>query len=215
MKLINANRILILCAHHDDFEFMFGGSAVKLYAANPRVTMRIVVFASRYQNTGETDALTRRQQSESMRILGLDKADISCRSLDYRARFLPLNADDIRLTMSEEKEFFNPDLVITHSINDENQDHVTLGVESRRVFKNVSLLHGGVVSSSRYFKPTIFCRLTYEQFQRKVDALKSYSFESSKYYFNEEVLTSHSRAIGFFLEENVLVEGFEVTNLYV
>jgi LmbE family N-acetylglucosaminyl deacetylase len=186
----NSKKILVAVAHNDDVEFICGGllSSFSNYPVNKKPEVGIITFGSRQENTGEKFNSVLKHQENSLEILNINAWPIV--NKQYRARFLPDFEDDIRMELNAFKKIFKPDIVISHHVNDPNQDHVSVVEQVKRVFSNKIVLGGEVPNTGFNLEPNLFVGLNKADILTKVRALSCYLNEKDKDYFQEDVLLS-------------------------
>lgn len=214
MSSLENKKITVIVAHADDFEFMCGGMISKysgLINSN-KLSLEIVIVSSRMLNTGETLLETENYQKCSLLKINLDCSKVKIHNFNYRSRFVPDSEDELRLDLKH-KIADSPDVIITHSPNDTNQDHVSVFNQVVRVFKGKSILCGRVLNSCHYFKPNLHIGLNESDILNKIDALQCYERESSKRYFSYDVIMSESIISSMNNESYDYSESFEIYNL--
>jgi len=207
-------KVVVIVAHADDFEFMCGGTISKyskLINSN-QMSLEIVVVSSRMLNTGETLAETEGYQKCSLSKLNTDFSKVKVQNFNYRSRFVPNSEDDLRLDLKN-KIVDLPDIIITHSPNDTNQDHVSVFNQVIRVFKGKNILCGRVLNSSYRFQPNLHICLNKSDMSNKINALKCYEKESKKRYFSYDLIMSEAIVSSVSSEGCDYSESFEIYNL--
>ncbi|HUS89350.1 MAG TPA: hypothetical protein VMW91_08305, partial [Desulfosporosinus sp.] len=107
---------------------------------------------------------------------------------------------EIRRILEEERDTFEPDLVISHSKLDSNQDHSALASEVRRVFKRTTTIYDFVFPwNHQGLWPNIFVQLSLSDMGAKNDALKCYKSQyrmGTHYYMRTEIQMAWAEAWG-------------------
>src|SRR5665648_298997 len=107
-------KILCLGAHADDIEIGSGGTVLKLVHDYPEAEFYWVVFSA--------EGLRSEEAHESVdAFLGNAKKTVDI--LDFKDSYFPFVGANIKDYFVSLKKKFNPDLVLTHCLNDAHQDH--------------------------------------------------------------------------------------------
>lgn len=204
-------KILGLSAHTDDIDVASGGKLIKDLEAGHQI--QIAVFSYCQQSLPDiypADKLKQEFQS-SMKTIGITDYAI----FDFQVRRFNEVRQDILEQLIQIKKEYNPDLVITHSLNDIHQDHQVIAIESIRAFKNsASILAMQMPHNNLSFNHQYYERLTENHIQQKILALSKYE---SQYYlerkiFNEDTIAAWARLNGFCCNAD-FAEVFEVVRM--
>jgi LmbE family N-acetylglucosaminyl deacetylase len=195
-NLFRNNKLLVAVSHNDDIEFVCGG--LLHYYRNAINTGEIelitVTFASREQNTLEPFSETLAHQSLSFERLNIKH--ITSYNHEFQARFLPSREDDLRLILKAIKHNHDPDIIITHYMDDPNQDHQSVATQVQRVFNDRMILGGEISNTGKRMIPNFFVGLNDEDIKAKYEALQCYKAEAGKYYFEYEIIKGLARVRG-------------------
>jgi len=205
-------RILAVVAHHDDLEFMFGGTLAKLFGQQKVSELYVCVLCSREKNTGELFEDVLLQQKKSFSILGIKPKKIL--NHRFRSRFLPSHEDEVRLILNSYKKDFCPDTVLTHYPEDPNQDHSSLFEQVYRVFRNTNILSGEIPNTGDDLKPNLFIKLDTSLIEKKYLALNAYNAENNKRYFTKEAIYSLAYVRGLHSMKSNLCEALRIIRMH-
>lgn len=125
--------------------------------------------------------------------------------LDFPNRRLPEHSWEIREVLEKEKDWY--DVIVTHWINDINQDHKCVAEECLRVFRNKSILSYECIRSCPQFVSNYYIPLTEEDIELKLKLLCLYKTQKSLYYNQESALRSQAILRGAEIGEN-FAEGY-------
>jgi len=204
-------KILALSSHTDDIEVSCGGKLIKDLEAGHDI--KAVVFSYCQESLPDIfkfDKLKTEFES-SMQVAGIDDYII----YNYPVRHFSEHRQEILDNLIAIRTEFNPDLIITHSLNDIHQDHRVVAIESIRAFKNsASILAMEMPHNNLEFRNQYYERLTENQIRKKILMLQQY--ESQLYLgrrmFEEEMIWSWARLNGFCCNSKY-AECFEVVRI--
>lgn len=210
--LDSVNKLLIVVAHDDDLELMFGATLCKLRELRPDQELMVCVLCKRELNTGEPASEVLKQQKASFEVLGIRPAVCN---FNFQSRFLLDHIDEVRKICSDLKKKFEPDLVLTHHKNDRHQDHRTVFEAVEIVFRGTSIMSGEIPSSSDNFKPNYYFRVDAEQLNRKYQAAQCYSKEAEKFYFKKSSIFALATFRGLSMSLDGYAEAYEIFKICV
>jgi N-acetylglucosamine malate deacetylase 1 len=208
------NKILVLSPHTDDAELGAGGTIARFI--NEGKDIYYVAFSGCETSVpkGMPEDTLRKECLRSTKKLGLSLKTV--RILDYQVRTFPEHRQEILEEMIRLKNEISPDLVLVPSSNDMHQDHTTIYWEALRAFKKEASIFGYEHPwNNLNFSTDIFVKLTQEQVESKILALKEYVSQitfSQKSYFDETNLRSLIYARGAQVDERY-AEAFELVRL--
>ena len=106
--------------------------------------------------------------------------------LNYDVRTFPEFRQQILDTIIDFKKKIEPDLVLVPSSHDTHQDHHTIYQEAIRAFKKEASIWGYEQPwNNLSFTTDIFLQLDAKHLKKKIEALKKYTSQSVKTYFDE------------------------------
>ena len=100
------------------------------------------------------------------------------------------------------------------SLHDIHQDHSTIAQEGLRAFKNTTILGYELIWNNLSFDTQCFVRLSQENIDVKIRALKEYHSQGKRNYLSEEFVYSLARARGVQVGCE-FAEAFEVVRLFL
>ncbi|HTY90746.1 MAG TPA: PIG-L family deacetylase [Methanocella sp.] len=183
-------RVLILSPHTDDGEISAGGAIVRFIEEGKDVFY--VAFSSCEKSVEKNfpGDILKKECKLATGVLGIDNSDNIL--LDYEVREFPHLRQEILEDMIKLKKDICPDLVITPSSFDTHQDHQVIYNETLRAFKKSASIFGMEHPwNNLNFRTDIFIELNEAQVMKKIDALKQYTSQNKKDYFDEKYLRAH------------------------
>lgn len=165
--------IVALSPHTDDAELGCGGLLDKLRKKGSNIHFIAFSWCDNKQLIDEF--------KESTKVLGIERVEV----LDFPRRNFFLKRQEIldylyNLNLSE-----NIDLVLAPSTRDLHQDHQVICNEAIRAFKNSSIWGYELPWNNIIFQANCFVKLSKENVQQKIRALKCYKTQENKNYFQE------------------------------
>jgi len=200
--------ILALGPHPDDIELGCGGSLARFEEGGSNIHIRVFSECSKSIPAGFVTADLVRECQEAATVLGAS----SCEVLKLPVRELPTHRQAVLEEMVKLNRLLQPDLVLVPSSGDFHQDHQVVYAEAVRAFRTCTVLGYEVAWSNRGHQPTLFIKLTDEQVNKKVEALRCYRTQvvaGRAYFKNDEMFRAPLRVRGSQVRE-LYAEGFEV-----
>ena len=170
--------ILAVGAHPDDIELGCGGT---LYKVNKKGKRVVAIFLTRGEKSG--DPKVRMKESiDALRILGVNDVHFG----RFPDTELPNSHEAIDF-LEQFARRHNPDMVLTHTVNDTHQDHRQVGWLSISAFRNVPkiLSYETPRVRSALYAPTYFVDISC-CVEAKWDALKCHISQKEKRYLAYE-----------------------------
>ena len=169
--LLDAKRVLILCAHADD-EYGCAGTMIRLLRSGVEVRYIALSRCEESVPEGYPPDILEKECRECTRTLGMKPQNVEV--WQYLVRHFPGHRQEILEDFVRIKREYNPDLVFVPSSSDTHQDHATVYAEGFRAFKHASILGYEVPQNLRSFENTAFIRLTKEELDLKIVGLSCY-----------------------------------------
>ena len=182
------NRILVLAPHTDDGEFGCGGSIVKFIEEGRDVFYVAFSTAEDSVPEGYPKNILEIEVREATKILGINPNNLII--YKFQVRKLNYVRQEILEELVKIRREINPDLVFIPSPNDLHQDHYTVAMEGMRAFKQISILGYELPWNNITFHTQSFIRLEERHIIKKIEALKAYKSQQSRFYANEEFIRS-------------------------
>ena len=193
-------KILLLSPHTDDVELGAGGSIIRFIEEKHKIFW--IIFSSKNSLSKEFKNV--------ISNLGLSEKEFII--YDYRIRYLYKHRQEILEKLVKIKSFFQPDLVLTPSLNDYHQDHQIVSNEVVRAFKtSCSILGYELPWNHLSFDSIFFIRLNKNHVEKKYDLLLNYKSQlmKKKCYFSRESVFGLAKVRGNQCN-SVYAEAFEV-----
>lgn len=176
--VFNSKVILAVGAHPDDIELGSGGTIYKAVMAGSRV---VVLYMTRGGKTTDTN-VRMRESKEAMSILGVKEVNFeNFPDTEIPDSFVTINC------LEKYAEKYQPDVVLTHSVNDIHQDHRRVGWLGMAAFRNVAKILAFETPRVRpaNFLPSFFVNIT-GCVDKKWEALRCHVSQKEKRYLAYE-----------------------------
>jgi len=211
LRLLNANRVLVLGAHADD-EFGCSGTLARLLEAGADV--HLVAFSMCQESVPEkfTKDILLHEIQQAAQTLGIPRANL--RTYDFRVRHFPAHRQEILEELVRLRNELKPDLVLLPALSDIHQDHHVIAVEGLRCYKHISILGYELPMNSISFQHVCFVDLEPRHLDIKVKTFMCYESQRSRPYASEEFIRSLARVRGLQVESQY-AEAFEVIRLRI
>lgn len=197
-------RILAIGAHPDDLEIACGATLAKLQDAG-HIVYGIVLTNG---EQGGKDEIRRVEAIRGGAFMGLSVVDVR----DFPDTRLDTATNEITLAIEEIINRFKPDIVLTHSSNDQHQDHIAVHRATLRAARNHStILCYESPSVTRSFNPTVFVDVT-DYVDVKIESIRHHKDQRRKPYVQRE----HVQGVAAFRggqAKTRYAEGFEAVRL--
>lgn len=200
-------RVLVLAPHTDDGEFGCGGTINKLIAEGADVYY--CAFSACEQSVlpqFPSDILITEVKAAT-KVLGVPSQNLILK--DYEVRTFNYRRQEILDDIIRLRAEINPDIVFVPALTDIHQDHKTVAEEALRAFKFTSMLSYELPWNNISFQTSCFYKLSDENIQVKIEALKQYQSQAHRPYSNEDFIKSLARVRGVQIN-TTYAETFEV-----
>ncbi|MCB9224294.1 MAG: PIG-L deacetylase family protein [Crocinitomicaceae bacterium] len=181
-------RALVLAPHTDDGEFGCGGTINKL--VNEGVEVYYVAFSACEQSVlpqFPSDILITEVKAAT-NVLGIKPQNLILK--DYEVRTFNYRRQDILDDMIKLRSEINPDIIFMPALTDIHQDHKTVAEEGLRAFKFRSILSYEMPWNNISFQTACFYKLSDENIDIKIEALKQYQSQAHRPYSSEHFIKS-------------------------
>ncbi|MEM7208441.1 MAG: PIG-L deacetylase family protein [Pseudomonadota bacterium] len=188
--LSSIGSVLLVGAHADDIEIGCGGALLQLIDSNPNIRVYWLVMSANGVRLKEAEA-------SAQKFLATAKhANVRCES--FTDTLLFDSHKEIKALFSELRGEFNPDLVITHRLEDRHQDHRLLGEVCWNTFRDNLILEYEIPKyEGDLGQPNLYFRLEPETVKNKVDYLtQCFTSQFEKNWFSRETFESLMRIRG-------------------
>jgi LmbE family N-acetylglucosaminyl deacetylase len=173
-------RILCIGAHSDDLEIGCSGTVLAWLKAFPEVDVTWVVLSANDERRKEA------RRSATALLRAARKSEIILG--DFRDGYLPAQYADVKEFFEHLKTSVDPDVVLTHWLEDRHQDHRLVAELTWNTWRNQVVLEYEIPKYEGDLKQTnVFVEVPVRLAQRKVAHLqKHFVSQRSKYWFNPE-----------------------------
>jgi LmbE family N-acetylglucosaminyl deacetylase len=170
--------VLAVGAHPDDIELGCGGTLYKAVQAEAQV---IALYMTRGGKTTDTN-VRMRESTEAMNVLGVKEIHFE----NFPDTEIPDSFEAVNC-LEQYAIKYQPDIVLTHSINDTHQDHRTIGWLAMSSFRNIPKILAFETPRVRpaAFLPTYFVNIT-GCVDKKWEALRCHISQKEKRYLAYE-----------------------------
>lgn len=179
--LENCNNILVLAPHTDDGELGLGGTISKLITEGKKVTYVAFSTAEESVPEGFPKDILKTEVRNATAKLGIKPENLIIYS--YQVRKLNYARQEILEELIRIRRTKKFDLVFIPSLHDIHQDHTTIAQEGLRAFKNTTILGYELIWNNLSFDTQCFVRLSKENIDKKVAALKEYHSQGKRELF--------------------------------
>ena len=210
--LEDCNNILVLAPHTDDGELGLGGTISKLITEGKKVTYVAFSTAEESVPEGFPKDILKTEVRNATAKLGIKPENLIIYS--YQVRKLNYARQEILEELIRIRRTKKFDLVFIPSLHDIHQDHTTIAQEGLRAFKNTTILGYELIWNNLSFDTQCFVRLSKENIDKKVAALKEYHSQGKRDYLSEEFIYSLAKARGVQVGSEY-AEAFEVVRLFL
>lgn len=171
-------RIFAVGAHPDDLELACGGTLAKFIDSGHEVHALVM---SNGQRGGDANVRPHEAKMGGA-FMGLN----SCRVLNFPDTSLSSKESDMVLAIEQSIARFNPDIILTHSSNDQHQDHHAVHLATLRAARqHSSILCYESPSATRSFDPSVFVEIS-DYVDVKVQAVGLHRNQAGKPYMTPD-----------------------------
>lgn len=205
--MFDAQRILVLAPHTDDGELGCGGSIAKFCAAGKEVYYAAFCLCSKSLPAGLPADTLEQECRKATATLGIPAERLIL--FNYEVRNLPQSRQHILEELLQLHNRIRPELVLLPAASDIHQDHQVIHQEGMRAFKNVTFAGYELPWNNYSFHTNFFIRLSENELDKKVEALRAYQSQSHRNYMQEEFIRSLARVRGV-QANSAYAEAFEI-----
>ena len=176
--VFNSYIVLAVGAHPDDIELGCGGTIYKSVQAGAKV---IALYMTRGGRLADS-TLRMKESTEAAKILGVSEIHFE----NYPDTEIPDSYEAINC-LEQYANKYQPDIVLTHSVNDTHQDHRRVGWLAMAAFRNIPKILAFETPRVRpaAFLPTYFVNIT-GCVDKKWQALRCHLSQKEKRYLAYE-----------------------------
>jgi len=205
-------KILVLSPHTDDGEIGCGASISKYHEIGYDIYYAVFSMCEKSLPKGFPAGTLHNELLSALKILQVSPRNTFL--FNYEVRELPKYRQSILENMIEIKKKIKPDIIFTPSSTDIHQDHHTIYEESRRAFRQTTILGYEQPWNNITFKNEALSPVKKRHLQKKINALKCYKTQADRKYLNEDFIWSLAKTRGTQMELDY-AEGFEVIRLII
>jgi LmbE family N-acetylglucosaminyl deacetylase len=197
-------RVLAIGAHPDDLELACGGTLMRLVDVGHEVHAMVMSHGA----AGGDGAARQREAVAGARFVGATSVEI----FDMPDTQLSLHENEMAHAIEETIRRHQPDIVLTHSANDQHQDHRAVHLATLRAARrHPAILCYESPSVTAGFQPSVFVDIE-NHLDAKVRAVATHRDQRSKPYVSAEQI----RGLATFRGSQARVrhaEGFEAVRM--
>ena len=182
--------VLCLGAHADDIEIGCGGTLLTLLSGGRPVSVRWVVFSG--------DEHRAREARASAAAFLENAIDPIIELHDFTDGFFPSETGSIKAVFEQIKRGVQPDIILTHTLNDSHQDHAVIAQMTGSTFRN-HLVMGYEIAKydGDLGRPDTYIHLSETMARDKADKIcQSFPTQACRSWFNPETFLSLARLRG-------------------
>lgn len=194
--------LLFLGAHPDDIPLGAGATIAKLIKNHD---IHCYTLSRNTERNGQENMP--KEDRAALRVLGVPDKNIHI--LDFKTRHFPRDRQEICDMLWKLKKELNPEIIFSHSENDVHQDHDVMMKETKRMFRDKTVLGMEVARSQEGFRPQLYIEISRKELDKKIAALKKYTTYRNKHFLKPEVVEAVAISHGVQLELPY-VEAFEI-----
>ena len=196
MKLdfIKKGPVLFIGCHPDDIELGCGGLINKLKNEYEIYALNLSKNLDQLEHKNLVN-----ESKKSLKILGVKENNIIFG--DFKSREFSYQRQEIIDYLWQIKKKINPTCIFITPF-DLHQDHQVCNMESKRVFREKSILEYDLVRSTLDRNHSMFVELTKKELDVKIKALEQYKTHSKRNYFKKQAITSIAQSGGIKQELN-------------
>ena len=183
-------RILAIGAHPDDIEIGCGGTILRLVAEHPGLTVDWLVLSGLAERAHEaTDSAAAFTEGAGQVRVTVER---------FRDGFLPYVGGAVKERFERLKAEVDPDLVLTHRLEDRHQDHRLMAELTWNTFRGHLILEYEIPKyEGDLGQPNLFVPLAPEHCERKVELLrKGFPSQAGRSWFSDDTFWATLRLRG-------------------
>jgi len=194
LDFIKKGPILFIGCHPDDIELGCGGLINKL---KNDYKIHALILSKNLDQLEHKNLVM--ESKKSLKILGVKENNIIFG--DFKSREFSYQRQEIVDYLWRIKKKIKPTCIFITPF-DLHQDHQVCNMESKRVFREKSILEYDLVRSTLDRNHSMFVELTKKELDVKIKALEQYKTHSKRNYFKKQTITSIAQAGGIKQELN-------------
>jgi LmbE family N-acetylglucosaminyl deacetylase len=192
--MLSPKKILVLAPHTDDGELGCGGTIAKFCALGTEVFYAAFCLCSKSLPAELPADTLETECRNATAILGVQSSHLFL--FNYEVRELPESRQKVLQELLQLNKQVQPDLVLLPAASDVHQDHHVIHQEGLRAFKNTTFAGYELPWNNYSFHTSLFIRISKDELNKKITALKTYKSQSHRNYMSEEFIRSLARVRG-------------------
>jgi len=188
LDIFSKEPILFIGCHPDDIELGCGGLIHKLKQKNK---LYAVTLSKNQKNPNNKNLV--KENINSLTSLGIKKNKILFG--DFLTREFSYSRQKICDFLLDMKKTIKPSCIFTTPY-DLHQDHQICNAETKRIFRDSSIIEYELARSTVFPKPSIFVSLSKDNINAKYKALQCYRTYKNKNYFDKQKIYSLAETTG-------------------
>lgn len=182
--------VLAIGAHADDIEVGCGATLAKFSRMGAKIYYMVLSLrlSAMSENYSRKDVLKEIDDSCKVLKIPLEQQFI----YDFENRQFFKNRQEILQALVDKKNEINPNIILTHSLNDMHQDHYVVAEESFRAFKNHTVLGHELAWNRSVMHKDFFIIVNREDLQKKINAINCFYTQKNlkrwKLYFHKNII---------------------------
>jgi LmbE family N-acetylglucosaminyl deacetylase len=183
-------RVLAVGAHPDDIEIGCGGTILRLVAEHPGLSVDWLVLSGAGERADEA------ADSATAFLEGAGRTRVAVER--FRDGFFPYEGGAVKERFEALKAEVDPDVVLTHRLEDRHQDHRLVAELTWNTFRNHLILEYEIPKyEGDLGQPNLFVALEPELCQRKVELLrKCFPSQAGRSWFSDDTFWALLRLRG-------------------
>jgi N-acetylglucosamine malate deacetylase 1 len=208
--MFNPKKILVLAPHTDDGELGCGGTIAKFCAEGKEVWYVAFCLCSKSLPSSLPADTLAHECKKATAVLGIKESHLIL--FNYEVRELPQSRQAILEELLQLNKKINPDMVLLPAASDVHQDHQVIHQEGMRAFKNTTFAGYELPWNNYSFRTNFFVKLSQQDLNKKVEALKAYQSQAHRNYMKEDFITGLATVRGVQCDSDY-AEAFEIYKL--
>ena len=183
-------RVLAIGAHADDIEIGCGGTILRLVTEHPGLAVDWLVLSGAGGRAEEA------ADSAAAFLEGAGRTRVAVEG--FRDGFFPYEGAAVKERFERLKAEVDPDLVLTHRLEDRHQDHRLVAELTWNTFRDHLILEYEIPKyEGDLGRPNLYVPVTSEQGERKVELLrKCFPSQSGRSWFSDDTFWATLRLRG-------------------
>jgi N-acetylglucosamine malate deacetylase 1 len=207
MKKIPYQKVLLLSAHTDDFEFGCGATVNRLIRQGSEIYSAVFSICEESVPKGFEKDVLLNEMYNSIAQFGIKKENV--RVFKFPVRKFPEFRQEILEEMVKIQKEIQPDLIFTSSRHDIHQDHQVICNESIRAFRYQTILGYELPWNNLSFTNNALIEVEKIDLDVKAAAISKYKSQNFRHYSKKAFFHLHAQLRGA-QNKTKYAEAFEV-----